>query len=177
MLINVVKFAGLFNNKIFLRWMRINAPLELKEVKEVKDTEGPAFQHVVINVYNKLYNSPLKGKFQQLISEKFPEIINQEELPLTARLLMPPGDDPHGIFSCYNPQLLRLPMQIIFKSDDIKQLERAIASFVLRLRGERLQMIVGDMAYIEYIPNSLSKYNIPKDNWEIKGWKTKNKVR
>jgi hypothetical protein len=176
MLINVIKFAKLFDDEIFLRWMRANAPDELKEVTDAKED---GFQHAVINVYNKLYNSLLKRKFQEFIVSKFPEIISQEqeELPLTARLIVPPRDDPNKVFSCYNPQLLRLPMQIMFQSDDVKQLELAISSFVAKLRGERLQMIIGDMAYIEYVPNNFVKRNIHKDNWEIKSWKAKNKVR
>ena len=176
MLIDITKFAKLFDNKIFLGWMRANASSELKDVLDAKD--GPTFRPAVIGAYNKLYSSSLQEKFQKFISDKFPQVINkEEELPLTARLLVPSGDDPNQVFSCYNPHLLRFPMQIAFKSNSLVELEQAVQSFVIAHRSEHVQMIVGDMAYIEYIPDNLTKHNVPKRHWEIKNWKAKNKVR
>ncbi len=99
-----------------------------------------------------------------------------DEMPLTAQLMVQAGDDANGVFSCYHPNLLRFPMQIMFESSNQGQLQQVIHSFVSQLRHAREQLVVGSIAYIEYVPNNLTGFDIPDDNWEIKSWKTKNNM-
>jgi len=97
-----------------------------------------------------------------------------DKMPLTAELMVQAGTDPNGVFSCYHPNLLRLPMQIMFESNDQSQLQQVIYFFISQLRQAREQLIVGNIAYIEYMPNNLTGFDIPDSNWEIKSWKAKN---
>ena len=99
-----------------------------------------------------------------------------DEIPLTAKLMVQAGVDTNGVFSCYHPNLLRFPMQIMFESSNQGQLQQVIYSFISQLRHAREELVVGDIAYIEYVPNNLTGLDIPDGNWEIKNWKTKNSM-
>jgi len=140
---------------------------------DIMASSGRAREAKLLSLYNKIYESASRDDFFKLVRNNFPEAIG-EAMPLTARLLAPPGPDPNGVFSCYHPNLLRIPMQIIFISDRPAELNQAISTFLYSLKGSE-HLIIGNMAYIEYIPEHIT--DVPDQNWEIKKWKAKNKTR
>lgn len=96
--------------------------------------------------------------------------------PITARLMVPAGDDSNGVFSCYNPNLLRMPMQIAFSSDDQKLLNQALQVAISGIKAyDHIQ--VGTTLYVEYVPKDLARYDVPDENWEIKLWRLNHKSK
>ena len=98
-----------------------------------------------------------------------------EQNTLIAELMVGSGDDPNGVFSSYNPNLIRFPMQIMMKSDDHNKLKKAIGQ-VVATSYDSAYMIVGDTAYVEYLPNGNAMLRAaPAGNWEIKIWQASRK--
>lgn len=74
---------------------------------------------------------------------------------LIGQLLVGPGDDPNMVFQYYNPYLLSFPMRIMLKSKNSEQLRMAGEEFV-KDKAVYRSLVVGDMLYVEYLPQSLS---------------------
>ena len=83
--------------------------------------------------------------------------------------------DTPNIFTCYNPMLLRFPMQLILHSEDSSQLLKSTQSFTSRQHLVE-SLIIGNKAYIEYIPKSLADYADRAIAWEIRHYKAKYKL-
>jgi hypothetical protein len=166
MSINVKKLNESLNHPQIKEWMVANFPDDYARVLESKNREAE-----LLSLCNKISASSLSGSFITFISRSLPDLINAD-MPLTARLLVSAGMDINGIFSCYNPTILRYPMQLMFRSDKHVNLKRAVESITHNAKYHE-HIIVGDTAYVEHT----SLKNVPERFWEIKVWKAKNRVR
>ena len=169
--VDVIKLTSLFDDKRFCGWLHVHFPDDLEIIYHARkmNLPQPAIQARVITLYNKIHQSDLFGEFRKFITLNYPHIVADEEVPLTARLMIPASPDPNRIFSSYHPNLLRFPMQIMFKSDSAAELKQVVEMFASRFRHTSKSLIVGNIGYVEYIPPNLARYRdkIPDTNWEI----------
>jgi len=89
-----------------------------------------------------------------------------------AEFIVSASYDPNGVFTCYNPLLLRFPMQLMLQASTGVQLIGAIKPFMNQQHAVEY-IVVGNRAYIEYIPINMSTYNIPDSGWEIRKFRAK----
>lgn len=182
MALDALKLVELYGRSKFRTWMTKYLPEDLLMFDQMRKNKAgdEAIRAQVVTTYNKIYNSKHKDEFKELITKHFPDAIvpdEQIEVPLVAKLMVPAGKDPNNIFSCYNPNLLRFPMQMIFTSTSSKELREAVKEFTNGRQHETVT--IGDYAYVEYVLTRFAKLEIPDQNWEIKAYKAsrKNKVR
>jgi len=170
--IDSIKLTTLFGEKLFRKWVRAYFPEDLAEIDRAKRMGLPntTIQAQVVTLYNKIYQSDLIDDFRAFITEHFPHVVVDEdvEIPLTAKLMAPAGPDKNGVFTNYNPNILRFPMQMMFRSDNAAELKQAVEIFSSRFSSSK-SLIVGGVGYVEYIPSGLRQYAdmIPESNWEI----------
>jgi hypothetical protein len=172
--VNIEKLIGLFNKPDFREWVKAQNPEQLVAVDDaVKTGNKLVVQAQVISWYNM---KQAEGGIDNYLSDHFPDLLEQD-MPLIAKVMKAAGVDPNNIFTNYHPNQLRFPMQMMFESNDPKQLKQAIAMFTSRHRGVPETLIYGNLAYIEYIPDALLAYSskIPAENWEIRIWKARKK--
>jgi len=173
MQINMLKLQELFENQAFRAWMSTYVPDALAQVDEARNhTDSDLLiQSQVIAAYNRIYgDEAVRKKFRDFVVRTFPDAVAVEsDAPLPAKLMVGAGKDPNGIFPNYHPSLLRFPMQIIFTSSDLDQLAVAMKGFVARFKFPPKSLIIGNYAYVEYVPDNLIAYvdHIPQSNWEL----------
>ena len=170
---NTVKLTELFADARFRQWLKERAPDELQQVIDASKHGKLEMQAKIAGVYNKISSSQLKDELQAFVGQNYSEAA---EIPLTAELMVQAGIDANGVFSHYHPNLLRFPMQIMFESSDQSQLQQVVYSFMAQLKHAREQLIIQNIAYVEYVPSNLAGFDIPDGNWEIKKWKAKNNM-
>ena len=170
--ISVAKLTELFGHDKLRNWIKRHSPMRLREVDDLLNTGAAesAVQAKVVQIYNEIYGSKFKDDFIELIKTNYPDAIVQvqSDMPLYAKLMVAASDDPNKVFSCYHPNLLRFPMQIMFFSRDGSELEQAIIGFRARLKNRSEFLIIGNRGYVEYIPENHRQHLIPEGNWEIK---------
>ncbi len=178
--VDVEKLTERFLDGSLRGWMSEKAPVLLSELDRVQKLGlgVELLQARMIDAYDSIMKSDLSKDFADHL-HGYPDLIVEEvrTIPKIARMMVGPCEDPNGVFSCYNPQMLRFPMQLILMSEDKDMLNHAITEFSKRNPNFEY-MVVGDLAYIEYIPeeyiNLLDK--IPEGNWEVKKKKGKDTV-
>jgi len=175
MQINIDNFMGLFERRGFIKFMAIHMPelLKLHGNAVASGASVSAMRNVCLEIYNKLRVSPNWPKFVAMMESKFRD--SASELSNTAKMMMPATEDKNGVFSCYDPQSLRFPMQMMFRGDT-KLLPSVISEFTSNTIAAE-SVIIGGFGYVEYMPTNFEGFvdNIPDNNWEIRIWKAKNK--
>jgi len=174
MYIDGFRLRELFENGKFRKWLKANAKDILNNYDRMKRSEGvgdSAIHDAVISAYRTIYFSNLRDRFAEFINTNFPEMVSTgEKMPTTAELMVEKSTDPNGIFSAYHPGILRMPMQMILRADNMEDLRGAVDEFAKR--AIRYDVIfVGEYAYIEYVPRSMSKIDIPDEYWEVRKYK------
>ena len=167
MLIDSAKLTGLFSEKLFHDWVVSRFPNETKAADTASPDEAQA---KVFALYEKIYKSDSRAEFKEFMLENYKHAVVDDKPSLVAKLMVPAGPDPNGIFSCYHPNLMRFPMQMMFKSDNLsQQLQEAVAMFSSRFKRNNRTLIVGNIGYVEYLPPGMIKYaaRIAGSNWEI----------
>lgn len=178
MLINKSKLKELFSSKSFNKWLKAKDSQKQSDLKNIlkSNLNDHLLEAQLINIYNYLASSSIRDEFKQFIIDNFNHIITNEDeidMPLHADMII--DHDANNIFTNYDPSLLRFPMQIILSNSDQQKLKLAIKSFTSNLDNIYEAMIVGNNAYIEYVPNNHSDIvnKIPADSWEIRKYKNK----
>jgi hypothetical protein len=176
--VNIQKLSKILRNKKLKEWLQSHIPKdELSEFLSVSKKNKVLLQAKTASLYNKICGLGLDNEFKQyLISNHLDAIDQDTDLPDVLQLMQQSMEDPNKIFSNYHPLLLRFPMQIILKSENLNRLTRAVKSLENRFHICE-NLLIGDFAYVEYLPPSLAGYadDIPTENWEIR--KRKNEVK
>jgi len=169
MIIDLEKAVVLFDDPAFVEWLsNLDADVG-QEAVAASQLDGAAKRSAYIGILGYLALKR-REEFVGWVTERYPELLidRDPERPLYAQLIVHDDATP-GPFSCYNPFLLRFPMQLVLKSDSRSELQRAVDEFVTS-NGQPCRYVVeGNYAYIEYVPPRMAHLAgfIPKNNWEI----------
>ena len=178
--VDVEKLTDRFLDGSLRGWFADKVPVLTDELDRVHKLGlgVELLQSRMIDAYDTIMQSELVDDFVKLIGS-YPELIVDEvhSISKVARMMVGSCEDPNGVFSCYNPQLLRFPMQLILMSEDKDMMVHAITEFGKRNPNFEF-VFVGDFAYIEYVPEDYIHLldKIPDGNWEVKERKSKDTV-
>ncbi len=180
MAVDVEKLAELYRQGEFKSWLQTHSPGHMRYIEDTlkKNLTESIFHNAIVKVYDDLIESDNQDKFVNYIKDHGELILEDEDtvnLPTNARIMVGPTKDPNQVFSAYNPNLLRYPMQIMFYSDDEDELAEAVSDSLARYPDSEA-LILDEFAYIEYFPDSLkgTRKSVPKSNWEIIKFKDAN---
>ena len=178
--VDVEKLTDRFLDGSIREWLNSNAPVLLGELDRINKlglgTE--ILQAKMIDTYDTIMQSDLAESFTAMVRQ-YPDLLVEsvKTISKAARMMVGPCKDPNGVFSAYNPQLLRFPMQLLLMSEDRDMMVHAITEFGKRNPNYEY-VAVGDLVYIEYVPENYLHLldKIPEGNWEVKKRKSKDKV-
>lgn len=180
MAIDVVKLTNRYLDGSIRDWFEKHAPVMLNELDRIhKLNIGiEILQARMIDTYDTIMRSALAEDFNKLLNH-FPELTVEKVRTISrvARMMVGPCEDPNNVFTCYNPQLLRFPMQLILMSEDKDMMVHALTEF--GKRNPNFEYVaIGDLIYIEYVPEDYIHLlgKIPERNWEVRKRKGKDRV-
>jgi hypothetical protein len=163
------QFCGLSKTNIWTGWLKIHAPDLLDELyKTQRSGKGcRANREMMLLIKNKLYERGLGDKFEALIAQKFPFIVDRKKDQPRAQpvqkvitlLPVPPASkgihlNKHNVFTVYRPDLLTFPHKLIIQDANKAERERKVSEFTTNKIGVNI-VTIDDTAYIEYL---LSKF-------------------
>lgn len=171
--IDITKLCDKLDHAGLKSWLHINMPEIIDAIESMGDS---IMESSIADLIN---NSMQRVQLARFLKGNIPETIVPAvvDIPLGARILVGPGVDPLGVFSHYNPYLLRFPMQIMYHSPNRDMLLEAVKNFIDNLGHKAIvkRLVWTDRAYIEYLPRSLADLSIPPRNWEIDSWLSRRK--
>lgn len=166
MKVRISHFCALSRAEDWQNWLSSVAPDLLESLQKTINRGGcKDVSDEMIRIYKEIYARNFGPKFETLIRNRFPYIIDSgvnkraikpaptvNKVPNKyPRISVIKGDD--FLFKNYSPGLLTFPQRIIF-SGKLEQLQEAINKFVADKVGVDY-VIIGNKAYIEYFE---SKY-------------------
>lgn len=174
--VDVRKLSNLYTSGDFRSWLLNHNSGYVAYLDDIRDRIGVSIlQSKLVDVYHELLESELADKLKDYINNRHPELLTDDgtKLSISARSILPyEVDDPYGVFSAYNPSLLRYPMQAMFFCDDLEDMQEVMNEFTGRYKDHE-SLILGEWGYIEYVPNDLD-FTVYDKNWEIRKWKKSN---
>jgi hypothetical protein len=176
MKLNTQQFCYLSSAPAWLAWLHdYSADLYRDLIEHLRRKTGcRANQAKMLEMLNQIMAQP-DGivQLETFLRKSFPHVLIPDEHQ-QAR----PKAKIDPVFPDYKPGLLTLPRRKILERHDVPNLEEAVTNFLADKRNSDY-VIVGDRAYIEYLPAALASLHdkIPANNWLVRTYKQSSSVQ
>lgn len=173
--IKVDQFCGLSTSPAWQAWLyRFSADLYQELAAHLRTSKGcGANRDKMMELMTRINATPQgSDKLLEFLRGSFPHVVEQAAPQAAVPQVVSAPTPARVPFERYDPRLLTFPRRQMFEGQDQSELTRRVHAFLAdKVRSD--WVIVGDKAYVEYVPSEHARVagSVPEKNWLVTKWK------